>query len=135
MGSRPTPAWGPSGSRIRRTADGEWSDEGGAPASRARMLPATIAAALDWEKSRVAHQLTRMESRDLVSRTDHESNGRRTGVGLTGKGREAAENAVLGHGENIRRHFFAGLTGDQAAVLREWSRSTIGCIAAGEAAC
>src|SRR5690242_20246317 len=39
-----------------------------------------LADSLDWEKSRVAHQLTRMENRQLVKRTDNESNGRRAGI-------------------------------------------------------
>jgi DNA-binding MarR family transcriptional regulator len=84
-----------------------------------------LAEALDWDKSRVAHQLTRMENRGLINRTDSESNGRRVGVSLTPEGRSAAENAILGHGENIRRYFFEALTPDQAAAIHEWSRQTV----------
>ena len=46
-----------------------------------------LADLLGWEKSRVAHQLTRMESRGLVVRTESGASGRRTGIGLTPKGR------------------------------------------------
>jgi DNA-binding MarR family transcriptional regulator len=84
-----------------------------------------LAESLGWEKSRVAHQLTRMENRELVNRTDNESNGRRAGIGLTAKGRSAAENAILGHADNIRRYFFETLTPDQAAAIYEWSRQTV----------
>src|SRR5689334_3137348 len=64
-----------------------------------------LAESLDWEKSRVAHQLTRMENRELVNRTGNESNGRRTGISLTAKGRGAVQKAILGHADNIRRYF------------------------------
>ena len=84
-----------------------------------------LAESLTWEKSRVAHQLTRMENRDLVDRTDHESNGRRAGIRLTAKGRSVAQNAIVGHGSNILRYFFEALSPDQAAAIQAWSRQTI----------
>jgi DNA-binding MarR family transcriptional regulator len=84
-----------------------------------------LAESLDWEKSRVAHQLTRMEHRDLVDRTDNESSGRRIGIGLTAKGRSAVQNAILGHAENIRRYFFEALTPDQTAAIHAWSRQLV----------
>ncbi|MFG1842906.1 MarR family transcriptional regulator [Micromonospora arborensis] len=84
-----------------------------------------LAESLDWEKSRVAHQLTRMENRDLVDRTDRESSGRRAGIRLTAKGRSAAQNAIVGHGSNIRRYFFEALSPDQAAAIQAWSHQTI----------
>jgi DNA-binding MarR family transcriptional regulator len=90
-----------------------------------QMRVSELAESLDWEKSRVAHQLTRMENRELVHRTDHESSGRRTAIGLTAKGRDAAQQAILGHADNIRRYFFEAMTPDQAAAIREWSRHTV----------
>src|ERR1700761_8013598 len=47
-----------------------------------------LAESLGWEKSRVAHQLTRMEKRGLVERSGP---GRRTGVGLTAEGRRVVD--------------------------------------------
>jgi DNA-binding MarR family transcriptional regulator len=90
-----------------------------------RMRVGELAESLDWEKSRVAHQLTRMENRELVERTDNESNGRRSGISLTAMGRSAAKNAILGHADNIRRYFFEALTPDQAAAIHAWSRQTV----------
>ena len=90
-----------------------------------QMRVSELAESLDWAKSRVAHQLTRMENRELVTRTDHESNGRRAGIGLTAKGRSAAQNAILGHAGNIRRLFFETLTPDQIAALHDWSRQIV----------
>src|SRR3954463_10540628 len=58
-------------------------------AASGQMRVGELAESLAWEKSRVAHQLTRMESRELVERTDNESSGRRVGIALTAKGRSA----------------------------------------------
>jgi DNA-binding MarR family transcriptional regulator len=90
-----------------------------------RMRVGELAESLDWEKSRVSHQLTRMESRELVERTEGESSGRRIGIGLTAKGRAAAEDAILGHAENIRRYFFEPLTPAQATAIQAWSRQMV----------
>jgi len=90
-----------------------------------RMRVSELVESLAWEKSRVSHQLTRMENRELVERTGNESGGRRTGIGLTSTGRSTAEAAILGHADNIRRYFFATLTPEQAAAIREWSRQVV----------
>src|SRR3954447_11711047 len=91
-----------------------------APGGRLRV--GELAESLAWDKSRVAHQLTRMENRELVERTESESSGRRIGIGLTAKGREAARHATLGHAGNIRRYFFEAVTPEQAAAIRAWSQ-------------
>jgi DNA-binding MarR family transcriptional regulator len=90
-----------------------------------RMRVGELAESLDWDKSRVAHQLTRMEHRDLVERIEDGVAGRRTGVGLTATGRSAVETAILSHADNIRRYFFDALTPDQAAAIHTWSRQVI----------
>lgn len=82
-----------------------------------------LADSLGWEKSRVAHQLTRMENRDLVERT--EAGGRRTGIGLTPQGRGTVRKAIRGHAVNIRRLFFDAVTPDQAAAIHSWSRQVV----------
>jgi len=66
-----------------------------------------------------------MENRDLVERTESESSGRRTAVGLTAKGREAAQEATRGHAGNIRRYFFEAVTPEQAAAIRAWSQQLV----------
>jgi DNA-binding MarR family transcriptional regulator len=90
-----------------------------------RMRVGELAESLDWHKSRVAHQLTRMENRELVDRTDNESSGRRIGIGLTVKGRNTVQNAILGHADNIRRYFFEAITPAQAAAIDAWSRMMV----------
>jgi DNA-binding MarR family transcriptional regulator len=84
-----------------------------------------LSESLDWDKSRVSHQLTRMEKRGFVTRTRYGADGRRAGVGLTAEGRRAAERAVLVHGGTIRRHFLDPLTPEQASVIRAWSEQVV----------
>jgi DNA-binding MarR family transcriptional regulator len=84
-----------------------------------------LSESLDWEKSRVSHQLTRMENRGLVERTQWGAGGRRTGIGLTAKGRHAAQSAILVHAGNIRHYFLDSLTSQQAAAFRAWSEQMI----------
>ncbi|BCY09176.1 MarR family winged helix-turn-helix transcriptional regulator [Actinoplanes sp. L3-i22] len=94
-----------------------------------------LADSLAWDKGRVAHQLTRMEGRDLVTRIESGSAGRRTGVALTAKGRSAVRQAIQGHEGNIRRYFFDQLAPEQAAAIKAWSRQTLDRIdAAGDQA-
>lgn len=85
-----------------------------------------LCASLDWEKSRVSHQLTRMENRGFVARTEAGTGGRRTRVGLTAEGDRAARDAVAGHAGNIRRYFLDTLTPGQAAAIRAWSEQLTG---------
>lgn len=84
-----------------------------------------LSESLDWEKSRVSHLLTRMENRGFVERTPHGADGRRAGIGLTAKGRDAAQGAILVHAGNIRRYFLDTLTPQQAEAFRAWSGQMI----------
>ncbi|MFC5118208.1 MarR family winged helix-turn-helix transcriptional regulator [Amycolatopsis halotolerans] len=93
------------------------------PGHEARV--ADLVEALGWEKSRLSHQLTRMESRDLVTPTRSGPSGRRTGISLTAHGRTVIQEALVVHGNNIRRHFLDELTPSQAAAIRSWAEQTI----------
>ncbi|MEU6356791.1 MarR family winged helix-turn-helix transcriptional regulator [Streptomyces sp. NPDC047072] len=84
-----------------------------------------LADSLTWEKSRVSHLLTRMESRSLVTPVHAGAPGRRTGVTLTPKGREVAQQALLVHAGNIRHLFFDTITPEQVEVFREWGERMI----------
>lgn len=90
-----------------------------------QMRVGELADALDWEKSRVSHLLTRMEGRALVTPVHGEGSARRLGVRLTAKGRDTAERAVERHGGNIRRHFLDALSPAQAEAVRSWSEQTV----------
>jgi len=89
------------------------------------MRVSALVDALGWEKSRVSHQLTRMENRGLVQRADGEPGGRRVSIALTDTGRRTVDSAIVSHGANIRRHFFDPATAEQAAAIRAWSEATV----------
>jgi DNA-binding MarR family transcriptional regulator len=89
------------------------------------MRVSELSESLDWEKSRVSHQLTRMEHRGFVEQTQRGAGGRRTGIGLTATGRRVARSAVVVHGANVRRYFLDSLTPEQRAVIRTWSEEMI----------
>lgn len=83
----------------------------------ARMRVLELARALRWEKSRLSHQLTRMQQRGLVERSDCDEDRRGAFVVLTGSGRDAVETAAPRHVESVRRYVFDELTADQVDVL------------------
>ncbi|WP_369192093.1 MarR family winged helix-turn-helix transcriptional regulator [Streptomyces sp. R08] len=84
-----------------------------------------LSESLDWDKSRVSHQLTRMEKRGFVQRTQYGTDGRRAGIGLTAEGRRAARSALLVHGGNIRRHVLDSLSPELTSLIRAWSEETV----------
>jgi DNA-binding MarR family transcriptional regulator len=86
---------------------------------------ADLVEALAWEKSRVSHQLTRMENRGFVEQTESGASGRRTRIGLTAEGRRVAQEAIRAHGGNIRRHFLDPLTAEQSSAFQAWSEQVI----------
>ncbi|MFB9236175.1 MarR family winged helix-turn-helix transcriptional regulator [Plantactinospora siamensis] len=61
--------------------------------------------AAGWDRSRLAHQLRRMERRGLVRRFECPTDARGTMVELTAAGRSAVRAAAPGHVETVRRFF------------------------------
>lgn len=90
-----------------------------------RMRVTDLADSLDWEKSRVAHQLTRMERRGLLERTESGAAGRRTGIALTPSGEDVVDRATVGHSTTIRRLAFDRLSPEQTEAIGSWSRDLI----------
>lgn len=78
-----------------------------------------LATRLRWSTSRLAHQLTRMETRGLVTRTSRHDDGRGSDVALTDDGRATVEGTAPGHVESVRRHLFDHLSADQVASLAD----------------
>lgn len=66
---------------------------------------------LTWEKSRLSHQLRRMQDRGLITKTADAV------VELTDKGREQIAAARACHGAAVRRYFGDVLTDEQLAAL------------------
>jgi DNA-binding MarR family transcriptional regulator len=93
--------------------------------STGEMRVTDLAHTLEWDKSRVAHLLTRMEGRGLLERSESGAPGRRTGIALTTHGREVTDRAVLGHGRTIRRLALDRITPEQARAINAWSRHLI----------
>src|SRR3954454_20708515 len=82
-----------------------------------RMRVLELARALGWEKSRLSHQLTRMQQRGLVERSNCSEERRGAFVMLTDQGREAVDAAAPRHVESVRRYLFDELSAEQVEAL------------------
>lgn len=89
----------------------------GHPGLRAKDL----AAAAEWQDSRVSHQLRRMETRGLVTRSRDRQDGRGTVVCLTDEGVAAAQAAQRTRRVLVRDLLLAPLDQAQVASLVEVS--------------
>lgn len=85
----------------------------------------TLAEALQWEKSRLSHQLARMEKRGLIERTECAEDGRGQMVGVTPAGRAAIEAAAPAHVAAVRRLFLDALSDEQVNTLTEIARAAL----------
>jgi len=109
----------------RMQADGEISMpdfEVLAPLSEAqegRLRAFELGRALQWEKSRLSHHLTRMERRGLVVREGCPTDRRGAYIALTPAGRAAIEAAAPAHVDAVRAALFDRLTPAQVARLGE----------------
>jgi len=75
-----------------------------------------IAAALGWDRTRLSHQLTRMEGRGLLARRRASSG---VWVDISDAGKEAVTAVLPVHAAAVRRHLVEPLTPGQSAMLRE----------------
>jgi DNA-binding MarR family transcriptional regulator len=87
-----------------------------APDHRLRMTD--LADATSQSRSRLSHQITRMEKRGLVRRDDCEGDKRGTFAVLTKAGFGAIESVAPYHVENVRRHYIDRLTAQQQEEIR-----------------
>ncbi|MDO5626989.1 MAG: MarR family transcriptional regulator [Mobilicoccus sp.] len=78
------------------------------PDERCRI--AELADALAWERSRLSHQLTRMQKRGLITREECLDDGRGSFAVLTAEGRDRIEQAAPGHARLVREIFFDDLS-------------------------
>ena len=88
-----------------------------APEARLRMTE--LADATSQSRSRLSHQISRMEGRGLVRRDNCEGDKRGTFAVLTEGGLEAIKRAAPDHVENVRRHFIDRLSPRQLEEIRE----------------
>ncbi|WP_395639085.1 MarR family winged helix-turn-helix transcriptional regulator [Pseudolysinimonas sp.] len=88
-----------------------------------QMRTGELGEVLAWEKSRVSHQVARMEARGLVERVVCESDGRGTWVTLATAGKRALLGAMRQHAAAIRESFLDELEDDEKQImLRATSR-------------
>jgi DNA-binding MarR family transcriptional regulator len=82
---------------------------------RGEMRQQDLATVMAWEKSRLSHQLSRMEERNLIERRP--SKGRATLVALTKIGREKLALALPIRAQSVRRNLLARLTPEQIDTI------------------
>jgi DNA-binding MarR family transcriptional regulator len=87
---------------------------------------------LEWEKSRLSHQLRRMEQRGLVRREICVEDNRSAVIVLTDTGRDLAETARRAHDDAVRAHVFDVLTPEQLAALEEISGTILAGLGPGQ---
>lgn len=78
-----------------------------------------LGAALGWDRSRVSHQVRRMEGRGLVAKNDCAEDGRGTVVTLTETGAQAIGEVAPLHVEKVRELFIDALSADEVEALTD----------------
>lgn len=91
---------------------------------RLRMFELTDA--LQWEKSRLSKQISRMGARGLVVRSDCPEDRRGAHVELTPEGLAAIEAAAPDHAELVRRLVFDGMGPEQVETLHAICTTILG---------
>ncbi len=76
-----------------------------------------LGAQVGWERSRLSHQIGRMEKRGLVAREECPEDARGSMVRLTPAGRTAIESAAPAHVAAVRHYLFDVLTDEEVDVL------------------
>ena len=83
--------------------------------SKGEMRQQTLASMMSWDKSRLSHQLTRMQERALIER--RRIDGKTVVVALTKVGREKLEAARPIHAASVRRNLLSRLTQEQIDTI------------------
>jgi DNA-binding MarR family transcriptional regulator len=84
-----------------------------------RMRSSALAASIDWERSRLSHQLRRMETRGLVRRDECATDSRGAEISVTSQGSDLFRRATAPHLLAVKRHFADALTPGQFAALAD----------------
>jgi DNA-binding MarR family transcriptional regulator len=93
------------------------------------LRPRDLGHVTGWDRSRLAHQLRRMEQRGLVRRFECLTDARGTMVELTPAGRQAIDAAAPGHVQAVRRHFVNLLTPTEIETLTAIAARIVGTAA------
>jgi DNA-binding MarR family transcriptional regulator len=82
-----------------------------------RMRMSELALRLDWSKSRLSHQVSRMAERGLLHREECPSDARGSFAALDAAGLEEIRRAAPAHVESVRRHLVDVLGRDELSQL------------------
>ena len=82
-----------------------------------RLRPRDLGRQVDWDRSRLSHQIRRMQERGLVVREECCTDGRGAFIVLTDRGRDAITSAAPGHVRSVRRFFFDVLQPGEVETL------------------
>jgi len=82
---------------------------------KGEMRQQALASVMAWDKSRLSHQLTRMEERALIER--RRTDGKTVLVALTKLGREKLDSARPIHAVSVRRNLLSRLTQEQIDTI------------------
>ncbi|MFF3664892.1 MarR family winged helix-turn-helix transcriptional regulator [Microtetraspora malaysiensis] len=82
-----------------------------------RMRMSDLADATVQSRSKLSHQISRMEAAGLVTREHCEDDRRGTFAVLTALGWETIQRVALNHVAGVRHHFIDRLTADQVTAL------------------
>ena len=85
---------------------------------------------LEWEKSRLSHQLRRMEERGLIQREPCAEDNRGAFVRVTEAGRQLATTATRVHEDAVCRYVCDVLTADQLDALGAISQAILAHLSA-----
>lgn len=91
-----------------------------------------LAARLLWSTSRLAHQVGRMEQRNLVTRSGTDTDARGAVVALTRHGRGVLDAAALPHVASVRRNLIDLLTPTELKVLDRIAGKVVDHLQTGE---
>jgi DNA-binding MarR family transcriptional regulator len=94
-----------------------------APGDRFRL--GELGERLDWEKSRLSKQISRMSTRGLVTREDCATDSRGAFAVLTKAGRKAIEAAAPIHVEQVRAWFIDALTPAELEAMTAISAAVV----------
>jgi DNA-binding MarR family transcriptional regulator len=82
---------------------------------KGEMRQQALAECIGWDKSRLSHQLTRMQRRGMVER--READSRTVMVVLTRQGRKMLEASIPVHADSVRRNLLSRLNAEQIATI------------------
>ena len=82
---------------------------------KGEMRQQDLARTMGWDKSRLSHQLTRMQTRKLIER--HDGGNRIVLIKLTKLGENSLAAARPVHAESVRRNLLSRLSSEQIATM------------------